>query len=165
VINFGVFFLLNTGIEVKLVRRMHKELQEKRDKLTKMNADKLCASADASLSADLILQERKREEEDIKRERKVIKMVIFNGFLNFILRASDVLFWIENTSVRAILKIDSLNTNIKLYAPGFFNLIADIGFFTYLCTFSTIFFIFYKFNKNFKEAVQFFWTAKKNTAN
>jgi hypothetical protein len=33
VVNFGVFFILNTGIEVKIVRRMHKELQEKRERL------------------------------------------------------------------------------------------------------------------------------------
>jgi hypothetical protein len=36
-INFDLFFLLNTAIEVKLVRRMHKELAEKSERLAKMN--------------------------------------------------------------------------------------------------------------------------------
>jgi hypothetical protein len=40
-INFGVFFILNTGIEVKIVRRMHKELKEKRERHAKMKATNL----------------------------------------------------------------------------------------------------------------------------
>jgi hypothetical protein len=39
-INFGAFFILNTTLEVKLVRRMHDELVQKRERLAKMNANR-----------------------------------------------------------------------------------------------------------------------------
>jgi hypothetical protein len=96
VFNFGLFFTLNTAIEVNLVRRMRKELQEKRDRLAKMNADKssvsvvaTTGSADFSKKSSQLAQDKKKEEEDVKKERKVMKMVILNGFFNFILSTRD----------------------------------------------------------------------------
>jgi hypothetical protein len=52
VVNFGVFFILNTGVEVKIVHRMHKELQEKRERLAKMNAAKSSQSALTTTSTE-----------------------------------------------------------------------------------------------------------------
>jgi hypothetical protein len=70
-INFGVFFILNTGIEVKIVRRMHKELQEKRERLAKMNsATKLASSTLTAIPAEapkLLDEDKKRRKRTIKR--------------------------------------------------------------------------------------------------
>jgi hypothetical protein len=82
---------------------MHKELKEKRERLAKMNAEKppipSVAATDLLNKPQLNNEDKKRENEDVKKERKVIKMVIFNGVFNFVLRAPDILFWMENGSV------------------------------------------------------------------
>jgi hypothetical protein len=174
VINFGVFFALNTGIEIKLVRRMHKELTEKRERLTKMNADRQRAPVVSTASVDLSkasqsVEANEREEEDFKKERKVIKMVMFNCFFNFVLRAPDILFWMESQSVWSMFYTQYLGIfgtgeedSQREYTPGLLSLISDVGFLTYILTFSTNFLIFYKFNKNFKEASVFFWKTSKS---
>jgi hypothetical protein len=162
VINFGVFFILNTGIEVKIVRRMHKELQEKRERLAKMNDSKsFSTTAVETVNISQSDEYRKREEEDDKKERRVIKMVILNGVFNFLLRAPDMLFWMENVNTWSVL-FNPLNGSswTGLYMPGLLSFLADIGYLTYILTFTSNFFIFYMFNKNFKDAVGLLWTTK-----
>jgi hypothetical protein len=156
-INFGIFFFLNTGLEIKIVRRMQKELEEKRKRLVKMNSAKPVGSNGNVLQK--ISEDKIREEEDEKKERKVIKMVVINGILNFVLRAPDMLFWMENNNFWSIFKNTLVYTPLL---PGFLAFIPEIGYITYILTFSSNFFIFYKFNKNFNDAVMFFWTSKSN---
>jgi hypothetical protein len=165
-INFVVFFFLNTGVEVKIVLRMQKELREKRKRLAKLNAPKSAAetcSVGSEIKSQTDIDNKKREEEDIKKERKVIKMVVLNGIFNFVLRAPEMLFWIENSKSWDILfgVVDSPLLDSVSF-PGFLNIIVDICYFAYILTFSSNFFIFYKFNKNFGEAVILFWTKKTN---
>jgi hypothetical protein len=165
-INFGVFFILNTGIEIKIVRRMHKELQDKRERFTKMNVPKSSSSPLTTVSAEAenlskLGEDKKREKEDGKKEQRVIKMVIINCIFNFLLRAPEMLFWIENTNAELVLfpsgsLFGTSNGQYIQYMPGFLSFIADIGYFAYIVTFSSNFFVFYTFNKNFKEAVVFF---------
>jgi hypothetical protein len=137
---------------------MHTELQEKKKRLATMNNHKFIEPAVATTSARTSKiniqsdQDKKREEEDIKKERRVIKMVILNGFFNFFLRAPDILFWMEYQGVWSIFD----NGGLTLLAPGFLSFIVDISLLTYILTFSTNFLIFYLYNKNFKEAVMFF---------
>jgi hypothetical protein len=171
VINFCFFFIVNTGIEVKLVRRMHTELQEKRQRLAKMNDHSLSVPVVATATSQLAKacqsdEEKKREKEDVKKERKVIKMVIINGFFNFVLRAPDILFWMENQSVWSALdeNYGDVEKTVEQYVPGLLTLIADIGFLTYILTFSTNFFIFYKYKKNFRQAFVLFWKSSKSSA-
>jgi hypothetical protein len=156
-INFGVFFTLNTGIEVKIVRRMQKELKNKRERLAKMNAPKQAVKTDSvgdNTKSKKDLEDKKREEENSEKEWKVITMVVLNGIFNFVLRAPEMVFWIENSKCWSIL-FGISNGDLYYYFsfPGFLNLIADVGYFAYLLTFSSNFFVFYKFNKNFKEEV------------
>jgi hypothetical protein len=111
-------------------------------------------------------EDKKREEEDRIKERKVIKMVVFNGFFNFVLRAPDMLSWANNSYLIGYL--ESVNNygillSIVESMPGLLNLITDIGYLTYILTFTANFLIFYLFNKKFKEAVVFSWTMKKKT--
>jgi hypothetical protein len=164
-INFGVFFILNTGLEVKIVRRMQKELSEKRKRLAKMNFSKSAVqtgSVGYETTSKPDLEEKKREEDDSEKERKVIKMVVLNGIFNFVLRAPEMLFWIENSNSWRILFSITVDNTDEFSFPGFLNLIADIGYLAFILTFSSNFFIFYKFNKNFKEAVVLFLSKKQN---
>jgi hypothetical protein len=175
VINFGAFFILNTGVEVKIVRRMHKELKEKRQRLARMNATKpSLPSTSLKKEEPETSQEdkdkKKAEDEDGIKERQVIKMVIFNGVFNFILRGPDILFWMENKNIVSCFYSGSYehvdltwNNEENMHnerTPGLLNLIADIAYLTYILTFTTNFVIFYNFNKNFKQAIVFPWTAK-----
>jgi hypothetical protein len=165
VINFGVFFVLNTAVEVKIVRRMHKELKEKRERMEKLNTSK-ASSISLALAEEVNTSKadedkKKAEFEDTKKERKVINMVVLNGVINFIFRAPDILFWMENKSlISDIFNKGGPKYNTE-FVTGILNLIADIGYLTYIITFTTNFVIFYNFNKNFKEAVVFF-NCKKN---
>jgi uncharacterized protein YqhQ len=131
---------------------MHKELREKRDRQKRMNH---AANSSASLTkfqpSD---EEMKKEEEDGKKERKVIKMVVLNGVLNVILRAPDMLFWIENWKFWLPSMPNQNNVaEIDQIVSGMLSLIVDISYFTYILTFTTNFLIFYNFNSKFKEAV------------
>jgi hypothetical protein len=170
VINFGAFFLLNTCIEVKIVRRMHKELKDKRERMAQLNATNSSKSTsigkvEIAGTSRTLTDDKKKETEDEQKERRVIKMVILNGVFNFLLRAPDMLFWLENNMTWSIFTLRQKSRyatlNLNDNAPGIFNLIADIGYLTYLLTFSTNFFIFYKFNKNFNKSVVFFWSLNK----
>jgi hypothetical protein len=165
IINFGGFFFLNTGIEIKIVRRMHKELKEKRKRIAKMNS--VNCSKTTSVHREIGISEfqnedKKRETDDAKKERRVIKMVILNGIFNFILRAPDMLFWLENYMTWSVFNYQDTNALVKYVTPGILNFIADIGYLTYILTFSTNFLIFYKFNKNFNKFVVFCSFLKTN---
>jgi hypothetical protein len=168
-LNFGVFFILNTVIEVKIVRRMQKELKNKRERMARMKSLKTSTSSTAlNLEAHKCQageNMKKVEDEDRKKERKVIKMVVLNGFFNLIVRAPDLLFWMENKKMmydilpraNAIELSDNSVRSLSIKnAPGLINLIADVAYLTYILTFTTNFVIFYKFNKKFKEAIEFF---------
>jgi hypothetical protein len=152
-INFGVLFLLNTGVEVMIVWRMHKELKDKRER--RLNVFHLLPIEDANQpNAETGI--RRQEEEDGRKERQIIKMVLLNGVLNFILRAPDALFWLENSANWSLIltnSFESFNNLTQTFVPGLFNLLADFGYFTYILTFSTNFFVFYKFNSKFNECV------------
>jgi hypothetical protein len=156
-INFLAFFVLNTVVEVKLVRRMHKEMKEKRERMAKMNATGAVSSDGSANQQD---KNKKKEEEDEKKERRVVKMVVLNGIFNFVLRVPDLFVVMENeafwTSIRALGYLGILEV-------GFKSIFADIGYFTYILSFSTNFLIFYYFNSKFKEAVIFISEKKKRS--
>jgi hypothetical protein len=155
VINFGVFFFLNTAAEVKLVSRMHKELNEKKERLARMNSHNLQSSSlpaaipiEATSSSMQAGEDRtKADKEDKKKKMEVIKMVLINGVLNFILRAPpEILFWMENCSIFSEIFPDQIpfllvlvapNFGLNFYVPGLLSVIADIGYLSYLLTFTT----------------------------
>jgi hypothetical protein len=158
VINFCFFFIFNTALEVKIVRRLHKELKEKRERLSKMNASKLSYSF-TSQSPNISQTEdddKKREEEDRKKERRIIIMVVINSVLNFFLRAPDLLFWMENIQIWQAVFPDYTINKIGQLVPGFLSFITDISYLAFILTLSTNFFIFYGFNRKFNEAVVLF---------
>jgi hypothetical protein len=155
-INFGVFFIVNTAIEIKIVLRMHQELKEKRERQAKMNSS---ATKSATSVADDIRNAKKAKEDETK-ERRVIEMVVFNSILNLILRAPDMLFWLESTEILSDL-FSSDYISFLAYFHGFANLLVDASYFMYIMSFSTNFAIFYYFNSKFSEAVVFFSSKQK----
>jgi hypothetical protein len=168
VLNFGFFFILNTAIEVKIVRRMHKEMKDKRERMAKLNVRRsfsiaVVAGSDAA-AANLLQsdEEKKKEEEDLKKEKRVIKMVVLNGIINFVLRAPDMLFWLENQSIWSSLLSMESELLINDFSPGLLSLILDVGYLSYILTFTTNFFIFCYFNSKFKEVVVFYTVKPKN---
>jgi K+-sensing histidine kinase KdpD len=148
---------------------MHKELRDKRERRAAMNVAKPSITVVAAQNNQKTISaentKKMEEQEDEKKERRVIKMVILNGLLNLILRSPDILFWMENSNnwvwlFKSVLALRS----IIFFMPGFLSFIVDIGYFSYILTFTTNYIVFYFFNSKFKEAVVFFSTsnAKRN---
>jgi hypothetical protein len=170
VVNFGVFFILNTGIEIKIVCHMVKELKDKKEWMSKMNDAKLSTSSAVttpSIALQADLNDKKKEDEDVKRKRKVILMVILNSIFNLLLRSPDILFWLENKNIYTFLftfeNADDYLSVRSLKVSGLLSFVADMSYFTYILTFTTNFVIFYKFNTKFNEAVVFFSTTSKKS--
>jgi hypothetical protein len=163
VINFGFFFILSTIIEIKIVRQMHKELKEKRDRLLKMNTANLSPSSTSTKMSHIEDDDKTRKEEDKKKEQRIIIMVVLNSIFNFFLRApADFLFWMQKLTFCQVVFSGMNGGNIKigLSMPGFISFITDIGYLTFIVSFSTNFVIFYFFNSKFNEAVVFFPKSK-----
>jgi hypothetical protein len=142
VVNFGFFFVINTLIEVQIVRRMHKELEEKRERVARMKINKF-TSISSTTSTDS--SNASAEAEDEKKERRVIIMVVVNSLLNFILRFPDFFIFLEENSNSWMAHLDNM-------LPGFPALLLHISYLSYILTFSFNVFVFYKFNSKFKEA-------------
>jgi hypothetical protein len=141
-----------------------REEEDGKTEKAKMNASVKRAMSISAGTPQVVNLDKKREDEDGKKERKVIKMVIINGILNFVLRAPDLLFWLENKMTWSIFKTKDDNNDYilnNILPPGILSVIADIDYLTYILTFSTNFLIYYNFNKNFKDAVFFFRTSTK----
>jgi hypothetical protein len=129
-VNFIIFFAVNTVIEVKIVQRMHTELESKRNRLARMRSHLVNANV---------------ESEDAKKERRVIVMVVISSIINFILRIPDFFIFLEATSNSAVVRLDNIY-------PGFTALLLDVSYLAYILTFSFNVFLFYTFNSKFKEA-------------
>jgi hypothetical protein len=141
-INFVLLFLANTAIEVNIVRRMRKELLEKRARSAHLNAVS------------------QRADEDEKKERRIIKMVVLNGVFNFFLRSPDLLIWLQYSVIREAMVVGFTWAEVSVLIPGFLSFLTDAGYFMFILTFISNFIIFYKFNTKFKEAVVL-WHSKK----
>jgi hypothetical protein len=122
---------------VKIVQRMHKELDEKRERMAKMSSASKVSSNFSNNTSD--------QSEDDKKERRVIIMVVINSLVNFLLRSSDFFIFLEESSSSFVFSLNS-------FYPGLPNLFLDISYLTYILTFSFNVLLFYKFNSKFKEA-------------
>jgi hypothetical protein len=162
-VNFVLFLAVNTGVEVALVVRMRKEMRAKRQRMANMHA--AAAAADpATVTEAANRPKSKQETEDGKKERRVIIMVVLNSLFNFLLRSPDILVLLESSSFYFFFLGSagvSSGTLLSQVAPGLLNFLLDLGYFTYILTFTSNFFIYYFFNSKFKECVVFFSKSKK----
>ncbi len=77
-IKYALFFLVNTFVEIVIVRKFQVELREKRRKMEQMGRVDQAA--------------RKKLDEDSVKERRAITMVVLNSLVNFSLRFSEIFF-------------------------------------------------------------------------
>jgi hypothetical protein len=91
-VNFFIFLLLNIRIEVIIVRRLHKELADKRTRAGHMTNS-------INSNGNLSMRAKRKLEMDGKKEQKAITMVVSNSLINFILRFSEIFLFLINDTV------------------------------------------------------------------
>jgi hypothetical protein len=149
-INFAVFFVVNTWVEVSIVRKLRHEIAEKRasteQEMLHINGNN---SAHSDVVNRMLRDKQRRIEQDARKEQRAIKMVVVNSLLNFFLRSPEILVFISDyTSLfqRAFFFLTMFNLN---------NLMLSISCFAYTLTFTTNVVIYYVFNDKFKKSFSF----------
>jgi hypothetical protein len=91
VINFALFLVINTCVEVSLLYKLQKEIVDKR---TKAEAEILLSrsrnTSESGVINKIIRWKQKKIEQDAKKNTRVIVMVLTNSCLNFILRFPEI---------------------------------------------------------------------------
>jgi hypothetical protein len=163
-VNFVVFFLINTCIEVSIVRKLRHEIAEKRIKaeedISHMTRNNPSGSAVVN---KVIKSKRKRIEQDAKKETRAIVMVIVNSGLNFALRLPEILVFLSSSvSVTTALMGTFVGEGMLNFFSYFLNdvetMLVSLSYFMYILTFTTNVVIFYLFNTKFKHLFMF-WTS------
>jgi hypothetical protein len=133
-INYVLFMIVNTGVEVALVKKLFKELHDKKLKL-------------AEMTHHSPIQLKQKFEEIDQKERRAIKMVLLNGTINLVLRLPE--FLVFAISSRAILGDNFLvSFSTTVYSTPTMEI--DISYATYMLTFVTSIMMNYLFNDKFK---------------
>jgi hypothetical protein len=143
VLNYVFFLTLNIIIEVLIVRRLRKELQEKKNQLEHMTIHNMAM--------------HRKLETDHKKLQRAIIMVIVNSVINLVLRFPDFFTFIASS------QLFHFNV-IYLFFISFsqlLNFMVDISYLSFIMTFTTNCIIFYLFNTRFKQALQFWSHVKK----
>jgi hypothetical protein len=133
---------VNTGIEVAVVRKLLKELEEKKLKIETM----------AGKTAE---NSKKKIEEIDQKERRAIVMVILNGSINLSLRFSEIFIFLNSMG-----SLFPTNT-VFIFLNGIYelpNLVIDVSYLAYILTFITNVLMYYFFNDKFKMAFAF-WSS------
>jgi hypothetical protein len=84
-LNYFVFSLFNTIVEIKIVRSLNKEIDERPRKLAAMGVNE----SDTA--------QTKKMESDARKERRALLMVILGGLINFLCRSTDLLNAFSNS--------------------------------------------------------------------
>jgi hypothetical protein len=146
-LNYFVFLVANTCVEVTLVRKLHLELMEKKKRLDKMNKPGLAQSTN-SANATPFRKRRKQEIED-RTEQRAFLMVVINTLINFILRLPELFFLFSSTE-----NVFAIKNSFTLFFVSYTfirEFTVDLTNLTYILTFSTNFLIYYLFNLKFKQ--------------
>jgi hypothetical protein len=72
-----VFLLINTAIEALIVRRLHRKLIEKRNRMEHMNSS-------TGRNGSLSMRAKRKLEMDGKREHRAITMAVANSLINYL---------------------------------------------------------------------------------
>ena len=151
VINFVTFFIINTTVEVNIVRRLRKELAEKKLRMEQMNQV-------------VSMRTRRTLDQDSKKELRAIVMVISNSVLNFFLRFPEILVFLSSMSNYFKDLEDTKNIHNHYFSSDgdYFNsLLVDVSNLTFILTFSTNVAMFFLFNTKFKQAFKLRSNVKK----
>ncbi len=146
-VNYFLFLIFNTALEMIIVRRLRREIEEKklhRAELTHMSPESR--------------EFKRRQESDSRMETRAIVMVITNSVINMILRFPDFFSFIINSN-------DILPNNIIYqYFCGFLGIcpgLVEIADFFFILTFTSNCLIYYFFNSKFKKFFRVWPTPKK----
>jgi hypothetical protein len=91
IINYLVFFIANTTVEVTLVRKLHSELEGKKKRLAEMS-DKPAAipSTCTTTAASISFRKRRKQEIEERTEQRAILMVVINAIINLLFRLPEL---------------------------------------------------------------------------
>jgi hypothetical protein len=147
-INYVVFFAVNTGVEVLLVRRLRAELANKKQRLEDMQMTTVRSDSIGVNSTPLVVSFRRMRKQEIeaKTEQRAIIMVVVNATLNFSLRLPELLFLFSLKLIRSKALFSVLDT-----FPFLKFFWTDLTFFFYILALSTNFLVYFLFNQKFKR--------------
>jgi hypothetical protein len=155
-INFVLFLLLNTWLEVVIVSKLQQEISDKKAKtemeIKKMNLNN---SAQSDVVNKVVKMKQKKIEQDAKKEQRAIVMVIANSLLNFILRLPEIFILISDSNGLFLANAVWITFNSII---NFSNITVTIYYLAYILTFTTNVLVYYMFNQNFKQHFAF-WTT------
>jgi hypothetical protein len=161
-VNYLAFFIVNTTVEVTLLRKLHAELKEKRTRRDDMQMASLSrARSSASSITPMSFRRRRKLEIEERSEQRAIIMVVINTIVNFWFRLPELFLLLATCN--------SLFANSDInFLWQFFNIFptltlfwTDLAYFCYILTFTTNFFIYFLFNQKFKQTFAQWMRVKK----
>jgi hypothetical protein len=154
--------IVSTGVEVVLLKKLHKELRDKKKRMGQMNGTKASSGEIISATAvENLLPFRKRRRQKIEEgtEKRALMMVVINALINFFFRLPDLFFLFATSN--QLLGTNNFFTIFFLSFPSLTNFTTDLTYFMYILTFSTKFLIYYVFNQKFKQTFSEWRNFKK----
>jgi hypothetical protein len=144
IVNFAVFFLVNTSVEASLLMNMRQEIAEKKERIEKeIKVSAANNSSQSEVVNRVINSKQKKIAEDAMKEKRAINMVVTNSLVNFFLRLPEILvFFSSNSSILTYLVYnqDTRNYDLNLeYTLLLFNIssaMENIAYFSYILTFA-----------------------------
>jgi hypothetical protein len=160
IINYFVFFIANTCVEVTIVRKLHSELADKKKRIADM---KIKPESEEKPSLVIITKpvfsrKKRRQEVEEGAERRSIVMVILNAVVNFFFRLPELLVLLSQSE--PLFGFNAIWWFFYTF-PSLAIFPTDFGYFAYILTFSTNFIIYYLFNLKFKQTFSEWTHAKK----
>jgi hypothetical protein len=163
VINFAIFFLINTCIESSLVIKMRKEIAEKRKRMEEeIRMSSANNSSDSEVINKLINLKQKKIVNDANKETWAIKMVVTNSLVNFFFRLPEIfVFFSSNSSFLNFLirKETVFFFDYTILTSNISGTMVSISNFCYILTFTTNVIINCVFNEKFK--LHFTWSSNR----
>jgi hypothetical protein len=158
VINFVLFFLVNTWIEFSLLNNLRKEIEEKRTKLE----NEIRVSQSKNVSGSEVINKlnagkQTKIELDKKKETRATVMVIINSGFNFFLRLPEIFVFLSSNFTYLNSAIVSSYSHFANYLTA---VMVNTSYLLYILTFTSNVAIYYFFNPNFKKLYVVFWERK-----
>jgi hypothetical protein len=163
-INYFLFLLANTIIEIAIVRRLRKEIDDKHKRMARMMDESGGGGGGGGgggstpavyHNQQLNLRARRRLRSDSKKEHRAVLMVTVNGLVNFLFRLPEV-FNILNLS-SYFYRGNVVSSTLCAQYCRFFR---DLSNLTFILTFSTNCVMYYWFNNKFRQAFRFWANVK-----
>jgi hypothetical protein len=160
-ISFLTFFIVNTGVEVTLIRKLHSELADKKkrlDDMEKANKPQVEETSPPKPSIAPVVSFRKRRKQQMEEttEQRTVLMVVLNALINFFLRLPELCIPFSVSE-----DLFGMSWSFVNLIPSFPAFMADVAYFFYILTFTSTFIVYYLFNMKFKQSFSEYTHAKK----